>query len=48
MIWLLANRRMTTKLINLPQTETTIEGAHSLIYSAGSCDIIFFRAACIG
>ena len=35
MIWLLANRRMTTKLINLPQTETTIEGAHSLIYTAG-------------
>ena len=35
MIWLLANRRLSTKLLDSPYTETTISGAHSLIYSPG-------------
>ncbi len=35
MIWLLADRRMSTKLLDSPYTETDIEGAHSLVYSPG-------------
>ena len=35
MIWLLANRGMSTKLLGEPHTETAIEGAHSLVYSPG-------------
>lgn len=35
MIWLLAHRKMSTKLVAAPYTETTIDGAHSLVYSPG-------------
>ena len=35
MIWLLAHRRMSTKLAAYPYTETTIEGGHSLLYKPG-------------
>ena len=35
MIWLLATRGMSTKLVYSPHTETSINGAHSLVYSPG-------------
>jgi hypothetical protein len=34
-IWLLAHRKMSTKLADSPYTETTIDGAHSLVYQPG-------------
>jgi len=35
MIWLLAHRGMSTKLIDPPHTEAPIAGAHSLVYLPG-------------
>ena len=35
MIWLLAHRNMSTRLLGVPYTETPIEGAHSLVYVPG-------------
>ena len=35
MIWLLAHRKMSTKLRESPYTETTIDGANSLVYQPG-------------
>ena len=35
MIWLMAVRRISTKLVNSPFTETFIEGANSVIYEPG-------------
>jgi hypothetical protein len=35
MIWLLANRGMSTQLLDEPHTATPIQGAHSLVYSPG-------------
>jgi len=35
MIWLLAVRKVSTKLVNSPFTESFIEGAHSVIYEPG-------------
>jgi hypothetical protein len=35
MIWLLAHRKMSTKLMDSPYTETTIDGANSLVYQPG-------------
>ena len=34
-IWLLAHRKMSTKLADSPYTETSIDGAHSLVYQPG-------------
>ncbi len=41
MIWLLAQRSMSTQLRDAPFTETAIEGANSLVYSAGVAPIRF-------
>ena len=35
MIWLLANRGISTKKLDDPYTETTVEGGHSVVYSPG-------------
>jgi len=40
-IWLLAHRRISTKLLDAPYTETAVEGAHSLVYWPGVAPVKF-------
>ena len=39
MIWLLANRGISTQQLDDPYTETTVEGGHSVVYSPGVAPI---------
>ena len=41
MIWILATRGVSTKLVSTPFTETAIEGAHSVVYKPGIEQIPF-------
>lgn len=41
MIWILATRGASTKLVSSPYTETPIEGVHSVVYKPGITPIAY-------